>query len=114
MIGSVRMARQRHVFRHRSQKTRDNIQSIPMRRGDYGYEAPYALIMFGLLAVGSGIGAAIAWRNEPIRAALPITFYFVFFLANTSSFFYTTRRGKFLEWDRILDRLRLRGDEEVL
>ena len=85
-----------------------------MRRGDYGYDAPYALIMFGLLAVGSGISAAMAWLNGPIRAALPITSYFVFFLANTSSFFYTTRRGKFLEWDRILDRLRLRGDEEVL
>jgi ubiquinone/menaquinone biosynthesis C-methylase UbiE len=40
--------------------------------------------------------------------------YFVFFLANTSSFLYTTRRGKFIEWDRILGRLHLRGDEEVL
>ena len=85
-----------------------------MRRGDYGYDAPYALAMFGLAAVGSGIGAAMAMLNGPIRAAMPITFSFVYFLANTSSFFYTTRRGKFLEWDRILDRLRLRGDEEVL
>jgi arsenite methyltransferase len=85
-----------------------------MRHGDYGYDAPYALVMFGLVAVGSGIGAAMAWLNGPIRAAMPITLYFAFFLANTSSFFYTTRRGKFLEWDRILDRLRLRGDEEVL
>ncbi len=86
-----------------------------MRRGgDYGYDAPYALVIFGLLAVASGIGAAIAWLQGPIRAAAPITFYFVFFLANTSSFFYTTRRGKFLEWNRILDRLRLRGDEAVL
>ena len=33
---------------------------------------------------------------------------------NTTSFLYTTRRGKFLEWDRILDRLSLRGDEGVL
>ena len=85
-----------------------------MRRGDYGYDAPYALVIFGLLAVASGIGAAIAWLGGPIRAATPITFYFVFFLANTSSFFYTTRRGKFLEWNRILDGLRLRGDEAVL
>ena len=36
------------------------------------------------------------------------------FLANTASFFYTTRRGKFLEWERILDRVHLRGDEMVL
>lgn len=85
-----------------------------MRHGEYGYDAPYALVMFGLLAVSSGIWAAMAWLHGPIRAAMPVTLYFVFFLANTSSFFYTTRRGKFLEWNRILDRLRLRGDEEVL
>ena len=40
--------------------------------------------------------------------------FFVFFLANTSSFLYTIRRGKFFEWDRILNRLCLRGDEAVL
>jgi arsenite methyltransferase len=43
-----------------------------------------------------------------------MTLYFAFFLANTASFFYTTRRGKFVEWERILDRTRLRGDETVL
>ena len=85
-----------------------------IRRGDYGYDAPYALVIFGLLAVGSGLGAAIAWLQGPIRAATPITIYFAFFLANTSSFLYTNRCGKFLEWNRILDRLRLRGDEAAL
>ncbi len=46
--------------------------------------------------------------------AMQMTFYFVFFLANTGSFLYTTRRGKFIEWDRILNHLDLRGDEGVL
>ena len=36
------------------------------------------------------------------------------FLAFATSFFYTTRRGKFIEWERILDRIQLRGDEIVL
>jgi arsenite methyltransferase len=85
-----------------------------MRRGEYGYDAPYALVIFGLLAVATGVAATMAWLRGPIRAALPITCYFVFFLANTSSFYYTTRRGKFLEWNRILDGLGLRGDELVL
>jgi len=40
--------------------------------------------------------------------------YCVFFAANLCSFLYTTRRGKFLEWDAILDSLALRGDEQVL
>ncbi len=85
-----------------------------MRRGEYGYDAPYALVIFGFLAVLSGLGAVIAWWRMPIHAAAQITVYFVLFLANTTSFFYTTRRGKFLEWERILNRAHLRGDEMVL
>jgi arsenite methyltransferase len=85
-----------------------------MRRGDYGYDAPYALVMFGLLSIASGILAGIAWVNDPIREAMRPTFYLLFFAAHTSSFFYTTRQGKFLEWRGILDGLHLRGDEEVL
>ena len=68
-----------------------------MQRGDYGYDAPYALVIFGLLGVASGIGAVMPWLNGPVRAALPITLYSVIFLANASSFYYTTRRGKFIE-----------------
>src|SRR5438093_4325569 len=85
-----------------------------MRRGAYGYDAPYALVMFGLLAVASAVIATVFWRQGTHRAATAMTIYFVFFLGNAGSFLYTTRRGKFLEWDRILDRLRLRGDERVL
>ena len=88
--------------------------TIAMQRGEYGYDAPYALLIFGSLAVVSGLGAAIAWWRMPTQAAAPITLYFVLFLANTTSFFYTTRRGKFLEWEGILDRIHLRGDEMVL
>jgi SAM-dependent methyltransferase len=85
-----------------------------MQRGDYGYDAPYALVIFGSLAAAGGIGAAVAWLRMPPHAARPITLYFVLFLINTASFYYTTRRGKFIEWERILDRVELRGDERVL
>jgi len=85
-----------------------------LRRGEYGYDAPFFPVIFGLLSVAVGLGAAFAWWHGMIRPARQLTFYFVFFLANTSSFLYTTRRGKFLEWDRILDQLNLRGDEIVL
>ncbi len=43
-----------------------------------------------------------------------MTFSFLFFLANTTCFLYTTRRGKFIEWQRILDNCHFRGDEQVL
>ena len=83
-------------------------------RGEYGYDAPYAPAMFGILAAASAAGAIISWRNGVIRPAAFMALYCVFFLGNLCSFLYTTRRGKFLEWDAILDRLALRGDEQVL
>jgi SAM-dependent methyltransferase len=85
-----------------------------LRRGEYGYDAPWFPMLFGFLSMAAGLGATISWRQGAIRPAMRMTLYFVFFVANTSSFLYTTRRGKFLEWDRILDRLHLRGDEGVL
>jgi cyclopropane fatty-acyl-phospholipid synthase-like methyltransferase len=85
-----------------------------MRRGDYGYDAPYALMIFGLLSVASALIACMSWWHGLNRTATQMTMPFVFFLGNTTSFLYTTRRGKFLEWDRILGRLQLRGDEQVL
>ena len=85
-----------------------------MRRGAYGYDAPYGLVIFGCLSVVSALLATVAWREGPSRAAALMTFNSAFFLANAASFLYTTRRGKFLEWEGILDRLRLRGDERVL
>jgi SAM-dependent methyltransferase len=87
---------------------------FPMRRGDYGYDAPYGPVIFGAVTVVSGLLAAIAWGAGATRGAWVMGFYCVFFLGNTISFLYTTRRGKFIEWAGILDRLRLRGDERVL
>jgi SAM-dependent methyltransferase len=84
------------------------------RRGDYGYDAPYALVIFGIVAAVSGAVATIAWWRGANQAARIATVYFVIFLGSTVSFFYTTRRGKFLEWDAILDSAGLRGDERVL
>ncbi len=85
-----------------------------IRQGDYGYDAPYFPLIFGFLTLAAGIGAAISWRQGVLRTAIQMTLYFVFFLANTSCFLYTTRRGKFHEWDQILDQLHLRGAEAVL
>jgi ubiquinone/menaquinone biosynthesis C-methylase UbiE len=85
------------------------------RRGDYGYDAPYALIIFAALGVGCLIGALVQWQGGGTRrSALALTGYAVFFLANALSFLYTTRRGKFAVWREILDRLQLRGDDQVL
>jgi arsenite methyltransferase len=83
------------------------------RRGDYGYDAPYALIAFATIGTASVIGAIVAWQAGSDLARM-LALYSAFFLSNAASFFYTTRRGKFLVWEAILDDLQLRGDERVL
>ncbi len=85
-----------------------------MRRGNYGFDAPYALAALALLTLAAGAGAVIFRSRGLIGVARPLIVDFAFFFAFTSSFLYTTRRGKFIEWERILDGLHLRGDENVL
>jgi SAM-dependent methyltransferase len=84
------------------------------RHADYGYDAPYALIIFAVLGSACVLVAiaALWWRRAAL--ALPMGLYGAFFLGNAFSFLYTTRRGKFLAWEQILDGLQLRGNERVL
>lgn len=76
---------------------RDNVGGVE-RRGDYGYDAPYALLMFAALGAASLVAAIAAWWTYRGPAAA-LALYGVFFLANAASFLYTTRRGKFLVWE---------------
>lgn len=85
----------------------------PDRHGDYGYDAPYALLTFAALGTGSAIASLVSWVQRG-RVTAMLGFYGAFFLANAFSFLYTTRRGKFQVWEDILDALHLRGDERVL
>jgi arsenite methyltransferase len=84
------------------------------RHGDYGFDAPHALVAFAALGGASEIVAIVAWWTGRSHLAAVTGLYGAFFLANALSFFYTTRRGKFQVWDEVLDRLQLRGDERVL
>ena len=92
----------------------DNVAMME-RRGEYGYDAPYALVAFSALGAVSVVAAvAVLWSQRSGHLARIMGFYSAFFLGNALSFFYTTRRGKFRVWDEILDGLHLRGDERVL
>jgi SAM-dependent methyltransferase len=84
------------------------------RKGDYGYDAPYALVAFAALGAVGIVGAFVLWWVQRTPGAATLGFYGVFFLANAGSFFYTTRHGKFQVWDKIIDDLRLSGHERVL
>jgi arsenite methyltransferase len=84
------------------------------RKGDYGYDAPYALMTFAALGSVAAVAAIVSWWRQSGHLAAMLGFYGAFFLANAASFFYTTRRGKFRVWDEVIDDLHLCGNERVL
>lgn len=86
----------------------------PAMVADYGYDAPYALVIFAVIGVAGTIGAIVAWSVGDRQLTAVMSFYAVFFLGQALSFFYATRHGKFVEWNDILDGLHIRGDERVL
>lgn len=85
---------------------------MSVRQGNYGYDAPYALIAFAGIAIIATIAAIATWMTD--RFLRITVFYAIFFGLNAASFFYTTRYGKFEVWEDILDDLGIQGGEQVL
>ncbi|APR76821.1 Hypothetical protein A7982_02168 [Minicystis rosea] len=63
-----------------------------------------------LLLTGAILGAL---RGDPV-ALLTMGLSGVFLLLSAASYVYTTRAGKFLVWDELIESLRLEGHERVL
>lgn len=90
-------------------------------RGDYGIDGSFHTISARGQAMGIGAGAAalavwagISWaRGKRLTAALAGASA-VGMIATTAWYVYATRWGKFVAWDRVLDDLRLQGDETLL
>ena len=79
----------------------------PRRQGSYGIDAPYWAASFVAFTVANFINAMFAGGFLPY---LPAFFLF----ACAISFFYTTLRGKFVVWAKLLDDLELQGEERIL
>ena len=89
--------------------------ALENRRGDYGYDAHVRAGDVRILRGSERAARDIALaKGSASHGSAVSRFFAVFFFLNGVSFFYTTRRGKFLEWEQILDGLHLRGDERVL
>jgi ubiquinone/menaquinone biosynthesis C-methylase UbiE len=97
------------------------MSSLPPRRGDYGFDAPYAPLLMAL--GGACLLALCVWRlwQGPGGAVTPYRISVValgvggiWLLLNTGLFVHTTRAGKFAVWAELLDRLELTGDERLL
>lgn len=82
-------------------------RAIPSRRGFYGIDAPYAPVA---ISAGVLVIAVMAVVSGKPRLLLPAAIP----LAALACYLHTTRRGKFIVWAKLLDRLSLRGDERIL
>jgi hypothetical protein len=53
---------------------------------DFGYDAPYALVIFAVIGSAGVIGALIAWRDGNRHLTAVMSLYAVFFLGQALSF----------------------------
>jgi arsenite methyltransferase len=87
---------------------------VRQRRGDYGFDSPYVPLGLAAAAIlGFGTAAILFAYSLRWPGSLSLVAAAVFVLS-TLSFVWTTRRGKFIVWDELLDTLALRGDERCL
>lgn len=85
--------------------------------GSYGVDAAWVPVLWLVLGAGS-LAAAIATRGAPAPWDAITFAYFallaVFMFVGAGFYLHATLRGKFLIWERILDELALRDDEQAL
>jgi arsenite methyltransferase len=90
-------------------------------RGDYGIDGSFKTVSargqaIGVVAQAAALAvwAGISWaRGRRVTAALAAGSG-AGLISAMGWYVYATRSGKFVVWDRVLDELRLRGDETVL
>lgn len=90
-------------------------------QGDYGYDGSFHTVsaetQLATVAAGSAalLAAAGVFLARGKRAAAALAGASALQIAGTATWYiYATRAGKFVVWDRVLDELRLRGDETAL
>lgn len=97
------------------------METMSQHRGEYGYDGSFHTfsartqlgglgVQFAILATTAGVSVA---RGKPMVAALAALLA-AQTVGTVASYIYATRAGKFVVWDRVLDDLRLRGDETLL
>src|SRR5690625_2123929 len=90
-------------------------------RGDYGVDGSFHRVSFGgqvaayaVVCSALAIFAVIALARGQQFAGVVALVIDAAILSHVALYWHATRRGKFAVWQRIFDRLRLRGDETVL
>jgi len=95
--------------------------SLPLRRGDYGFDARYAPVL--MVLGGAGMLALLALRLRQGQGAAVVPYRIsvaapgvgaLWLFLNTAVYIHATRAGKLTVWAELLDRLELKGDERLL
>ncbi|MCV7100121.1 class I SAM-dependent methyltransferase [Mycobacterium palustre] len=94
---------------------------MPDHRGEYGIDGSFKTVSARGQAIGvvAQAAALAVWggmslaRGRRVAGALGGAFAAAL-ISMLTWYIYATRSGKFVVWDRVLDDLRLRGDETVL
>jgi cyclopropane fatty-acyl-phospholipid synthase-like methyltransferase len=81
--------------------------NLNRRRGSYGLDAPYLLPIPALLIIANVINGIVSRTVWPFLAATLIG-------VCTGLGFYASQRGKFVVWSKLLDELKLKGNEQIL
>ncbi|WEB38377.1 MULTISPECIES: class I SAM-dependent methyltransferase [Streptomyces] len=84
------------------------------RQGEYGVDAPYVPTLYGAMGIGLLAWGVVTFAVDGLTPAPWALFAGCVTLVCAGLYLYTTRRGKFVVWEKLLDRLALRGDERVL
>jgi SAM-dependent methyltransferase len=84
-------------------------QPIGQRRAkaSYGIDAPYLLPILGALVAANLVSGVISGTVWPFLGAAAV-------LVCAGCGLHASRRGKFVVWAELIDRLKLRGDERIL
>jgi len=83
-------------------------------RGEYGVDGPGVVAAYGATALAFFAAAALLAAWGPAWLAAAALLLGLAWTLAAASFLWTTRRGKFVVWERLLDELRLAGDERLL
>lgn len=85
------------------------------RHGSYGIDAPYVLLWFAGFAVAVAVWGAVEHVGpNPLRWPGWLDFTVLWIVGPPGTYLYTTLRGKFVVWSRLLDEVGFAGDEDVL
>jgi arsenite methyltransferase len=83
-------------------------------KADYGLDAPSLVRNFAIGGAGLVVAGLVFAVAGVAALAGPLWLAGAMFLATSAAMLHSSRRGKLIERDRLLDGLGLRGDEQVL